>query len=165
MAIITVGNIPDLVGTEIGRSRWRPVTQQMIDLFADATDDHQWIHVDAERAARETPFGGTIAHGFLLLSLLTTLAYEALPTLRGVTMDVNYGFDKVRFMTPVKAGARVRAIFTLASADIRPSGRVVNTYDVKLEIENYIKPALAASWVTISVVDTKELPAGVARAR
>lgn len=153
MATITVDDIPGAIGTEIGRSDWRTVTQEMINLFADATDDHQWIHLDPARAARETPFGGTIAHGFLTLSLLSTLAYEALPQLEGSTMGINYGFDKVRFMAPVRAGARIRAVFKLADADIRPSGRVISTYDVTLEIENGTKPALAATWITMAVLE------------
>ena len=113
----------------------------MINRFADATDDHQFLHVDPERAAKEGPFGGTIAHGFLTVSLLSTLAYEALPMIEGATMGINYGFDKLRFMSPVKAGARVRARFKLADLDIRPSGRVMNTYEVALEVEGLIKPA------------------------
>lgn len=153
---ITVADIPASVGQEVGRSEWRAVTQQMIDAFAEATDDHQWIHLDAERAAKETPFGGTIAHGFLTLSLLSTLAYEALPELEGATMGVNYGFEKIRFASPVKSGARVRAIFVLANADIRKSGRILFTYDVTLEVENTIKPALTATWQTLSVVPPEE---------
>ncbi|MCT6871807.1 MAG: MaoC family dehydratase, partial [Bartonella sp.] len=90
---VTVDDIPASIGQEVGVSNWRLVTQEMINLFADATDDHQWIHVDEEKA-KETPFGGTIAHGFLTLSLLSTLAYEALPELEGTTMGINYGFDK-----------------------------------------------------------------------
>lgn len=156
MTTITVDDIPGAIGTEIGRSEWRTVSQEMINLFADATDDHQWIHLDQERAARETPFGTTIAHGFLTLSLLSTLAYEALPALEGATMGINYGFDKIRFMAPVRAGAKVRAIFTLADADIRPSGRVLNTYDVTLEIENSLKPALTATWLTMAVLERED---------
>lgn len=150
---ITLDQLREAIGTEVGCSEWREVTQSMIDQFADATDDHQFIHVDPERAAKETPFGGTIAHGFLTLSLLSTLAFEALPMLAGATMGINYGFDKVRFMSPVKTGARVRARFKLSSADIRPSGRVVNHYEVTLEVENMMKPALTATWITISVVE------------
>ncbi len=149
---ITVADIPGAVGHEVGRSDWRTVTQAMIDAFAEATDDHQWIHTDAARAAAETPFGGTIAHGFLTLSLLSTLAYEALPELEGATMGINYGFKSIRFQAPVKSGARVRAIFRLAEADIRPSGRILSTYDVTLEIENSLKPAFVAQWQTIAVV-------------
>jgi acyl dehydratase len=126
MDTFTVDDIPGAIGTEIGRSGWRAVTQEMINAFAEATDDDQWIHLDAERAAAETPFGGTIAHGFLTLSLLSTLAYEAIPRLEGTVMGVNYGFDRIRFMAPVKSGARVRAIFKLADADIRPSGRILS---------------------------------------
>lgn len=153
MTTITVDDIPGAIGTEVGRSDWRAVSQEMINLFADATDDHQWIHLDPERAAKETPFGGTIAHGFLTLSLLSTLAYEALPKLEGTAMGINYGFDKIRFMAPVRSGARVRAVFKLADADIRPSGRVLSTYDVTLEIENSMKPALTATWITMAVLE------------
>ncbi|MEO1745230.1 MAG: MaoC family dehydratase [Pseudomonadota bacterium] len=150
---ITLDDIPSAVGTEVGASDWRVVTQEMINAFAEATDDHQWIHLDAERAARETPYGGTIAHGFLTISLLSTLAYEALPDIEGATMGMNYGFDKVRFTAPVKTGARVRAVFVLTDAQIRKSGRVLSTYEVKLEVENTIKPALTATWIIMSVVE------------
>lgn len=151
---IRVEDIPAQIGKEVGLSEWREVTQAMINGFADATDDHQWIHVDEEKA-KQTPFGGTIAHGFLTLSLLSTLAYEALPDLEGVTMGINYGFDKVRFMSPVKSGARVRAHFVLSNAEIRPSGRIVFHYGVTLEIENIKKPALTADWMTIAMVPPK----------
>ncbi|WP_295897733.1 MaoC family dehydratase [uncultured Bartonella sp.] len=151
---VTVNDIPASIGKEVGVSNWRTVTQEMINQFADATDDHQWIHVD-EKRARETPFGGTIAHGFLTLSLLSTLAYEALPELEGTTMGINYGFDKVRLMSPVKTGAKVRARFVLSDAEIRPSGRIVFHYAVTLEIENVKKPALTADWITIAMVPPK----------
>ncbi len=141
------------VGHEIGISSWIVVTQQMIDLFADATDDHQFIHVDPERAARETPFGGTIAHGFLTLSLLSTMAYEVIPPLAGSSMGINHGFDKVRFATPVRSGARVRGRFALADINIRPSGYVQVAYDATIEIEGSLKPALVARWLTIAVMD------------
>ncbi|MDD9330445.1 MAG: MaoC family dehydratase, partial [Bartonella sp.] len=114
---IAVQDIANFIGKEIGLSQWRLVTQDMINQFAYATDDHQWIHVDEEKA-KKTPFGGTIAHGFLTLSLLSVLAYEALPELEGATMGINYGFDKVRFMNPVKTGARVRARFILNNAKV-----------------------------------------------
>ncbi len=110
------------VGTEIGVSSWRTVSQEMIDKFADATDDHQFIHVDPARAAAETPFGGTIAHGFLSLSLLSTLAYETIPPVRESGIGVNYGFDRVRFAAPVKSGARIRGRFRLVELTVRPSG-------------------------------------------
>jgi acyl dehydratase len=138
-------------------SHWREVTQVMINGFAAATDDFQWIHTDPERAAAETPFGGTIAHGFLTLSLLSTLAYEALPAIETTSMGMNYGFDRIRFAAPVRAGARVRAKFVLTDADIRPSGRVLTSYDVTLEIEGSAKPAFTAQWKTLSVIDPAEV--------
>jgi len=148
---VTVDEIPASVGQEIGCSEWRTVTQEMINQFADATDDHQFIHVDPERA-KETPFGSTIAHGFLTLSLLSTFAYEVLPELEGQTFGINYGFDNIRFMAPVKSGTRVRARFVLSDAEIRPSGRIVFHYAVTLEVENSRKPALTADWIIIAVV-------------
>ena len=153
---ITLDELRQVVGHEAGLSEWRVVTQDMIDRFADATDDHQFIHVDPVRAAAEAPFGGTIAHGFLTLSLLSTLAYEALPTLAGAKMGINYGFDSVRFLSPVKTGSRVRARFKVTKADIRKSGRVLVTYDVVLEIENNLQPALKATWLTLFVVEMAE---------
>jgi acyl dehydratase len=149
---LTLDELRAAIGTEIGLSGWRTVSQAMINEFADATDDHQFIHVDPARAA-ETPFGGTIAHGFLTLSLLSTLAYEALPGIVGATMGINYGFDSVRFLTPVKTGSRVRARFTLEKSDIRKSGRVLNTYGVVLEIEGNLSPALKATWLTMAMVE------------
>lgn len=152
---VTVADIPQSIGKEVGLSDWRVVSQDMINKFADATDDHQFIHTDPEKA-KETPFGGTIAHGFLTLSLLSTLAYEALPELEGQTFGINYGFDKVRFMAPVKTGSKVRARFIVSEAEIRPSGRIVFHYNVTLEIENSKKPALTADWITIAMVPPEE---------
>ncbi len=150
---ITIDDIPAAIGTIVGTSDWREITQAMIDKFADATDDHQWIHCDPERAAKETPFGSTIAHGFLTLSMLSTLTFEALPELEGATMGINYGFDNIRFKAPVRSGAKVRAVFKLVDADIRPSGRVLSTYDVTLEIEGSMQPAFTATWLTLAVVE------------
>ncbi|MEO0545123.1 MAG: MaoC family dehydratase [Pseudomonadota bacterium] len=150
---ITIDEIPSFVGSIVGISEWRTVTQEMVNAFAEATDDHQWIHLDAERAARETPFGGTIAHGFLTLSLLSTLAYEALPEVEGITMGMNFGFEKVRFSAPVKTGARVRGVFKLTEAQVRKSGRILSTYEVKLEVENTIRPALTANWIILSMFE------------
>ena len=137
-------------------SDWVLVDQAMIDRFADATHDHQFIHVDPERAKAETPFGGTIAHGFLTLSLLSTLAYDALPGIVGTKMGVNYGFDRVRFLSPVKAGARVRGRFTMASLTERAVS-VQTAWHVTVEIEGAAKPALTADWITLAVLDA---PAG-----
>lgn len=144
------------VGQEIGVSAWRTVSQEMIDKFADATDDHQFIHVDPERAAAETPFGGTIAHGFLSLSLLSTFAYETVPPVEGAGIGVNYGFDRIRFAAPVRAGARIRARFTLAEMTTRPSGWLHFNYDVTVEIEGSVRPALTARWLTLARLDEKK---------
>lgn len=138
-------------GAEIGCSPWIEVTQERIDRFADATDDHQFIHVDPSRAAAETPFGGTIAHGFLSVSLMSTMAYATIPPIRDMGMGINYGFDSLRFMSPVKSGARVRGRFVLADLTVRPSGWVQMTYDVTVEIEDQKKPALTARWITLAV--------------
>lgn len=150
---VSLETILAAVGTEVGVSGWRTVTQDMIDKFADATDDHQFIHVNPERAAAETPFGGTIAHGFLTLSLLSTLAYEALHPLENVELSVNYGFEDMRFVAPVRTGSRVRARFTLVKVNPRPSGWIEFAYDVTMDIENSLKPALTLRWLTLSKVD------------
>lgn len=146
------------VGKEVGVSPWRVVTQHMIDMYADAIDDHQFIHVDPVRAA-ETPFGGTIAHGFLTLSLLSAFSYEAVPPLANAEMGVNYGFEKVRFVTPVKTGSRVRGRFTLADVNVRPSGWIQVTTDVTVDIEGVNKPALTARWLTLAVLQREEAQA------
>ncbi len=132
-------------------SHWLEVNQARIDAFATVTEDHQFIHVDPEKAAA-TPFGGTIAHGFLTLSLLSVMAYEALPKLKGLAMGVNYGFDKIRFLSPVREGSRVRGRFKLQSATEKSPGQWQLTYDVSVEIEGGAKPALAATWLTMQVV-------------
>ncbi|AQX20147.1 MaoC family dehydratase [Bartonella sp. WD16.2] len=157
---ITIQDIKNLIGKEIGLSQWRLVTQDMINQFASATDDHQWIHVDEEKA-KKTPFGGTIAHGFLTLSLLSTLAYEALPKLEGATMEINYGFDKIRFMSPVKTGAQIRARFILDDAKIRPSGRIVFHYKTTIEINKLKNPALIAHWLIIAMIEEKEINSSI----
>lgn len=139
-------------------SRWFTVSQAMINAFADATEDHQFIHTDPVRAAAESPFGGTIAHGFLSISLLSAMNYDALPRIREQTMGINYGFEKLRFLTPVKCDARVRGRFTLQEARFRGAGMLMTTYDVAVEIENEKKPALTATWVTIIQFDPKDRP-------
>ncbi|MBW4709391.1 MaoC family dehydratase [Roseobacter sp. YSTF-M11] len=137
--------LPALVGTDIGCSDWVSVTQARIDAFAEATDDRQFIHLDAGAAA-ETGFGGTVAHGFLTLSMLSSMAYNALPRLAGQSASVNYGFDKVRFVAPVRSGSDIRAHFQLAEATRRPDGSVILRYDVEVEIRGKEKPALIADW-------------------
>ena len=144
----TIAWLDASIGQELGVSSWRPVTQDEIDRFAEVTDDPQFIHIDPVRAA-ETPFGGTIAHGFLTLSLLSTFGREAVK-LEGRRMGVNYGFDKVRFVAPVKSGARVRGRFALKSLDHRGPGEVMIRYAVTVEIDGGTKPALTAEWLALA---------------
>jgi acyl dehydratase len=132
-------------------SRWLVVDQERIDAFAKVTEDMQFIHVDPERAS-ETQFGGTVAHGFLTLSLLSMLAYGVLPRIEGAAHGVNYGFERVRFLHPVRSGSRVRARFTLVSASARTEREWLLTYEVSVEIEGAHKPALAAQWLTMQVM-------------
>ena len=140
------------VGQEVGVSRWIEVTQDVIDGFAEVTQDRQFIHVDPARAAVETPFGGTIAHGFLTLSLLSACAYDALPQIEGRAMGINYGFDKIRFLSPVRSGSRVRARFRLAEVQMRSPTEALMRYGVMVEIEGAERPALAADWLTMAVL-------------
>src|ERR1700683_5585048 len=132
-------------------SRWLTVDQARIDAFAKITEDEQFIHVDPERAA-ETAFGGTVAHGFLTLSLLSAMAYSALPRIEGAAHGVNYGFDRVRFVRPVPSGSRVRGHFTLRAVTQRSAREWQLSYDISVEIEGAEKPALAASWLRMQVM-------------
>ena len=145
---ITLDAYRALVGTEVGVSDWTLVDQARIDAFAEVTGDHQFIHVDPVRAA-QTPFGTTIAHGYLTLSLCSAFAYSAMPGVEGVRMGVNYGLNKVRFMAPVKSGSRVRGRFALADVTQRADGAWQSTVNVTVEIEGETKPALAAEWITL----------------
>ncbi|RZJ03125.1 MAG: MaoC family dehydratase [Brevundimonas sp.] len=140
-----------LIGTEVGVSKWIEIDQARIDAFADVTEDHQFIHIDPE-AAKQTPFGGTIAHGFLTLSLASAMSYDAVPKLDGVVMGVNYGFDKLRFLSPVKAGSRVRGRFKLLSAEDKGGGRWLIKHELTVEIEGGDKPALIAEWLGMQMV-------------
>jgi acyl dehydratase len=140
-----------LIGQEVGVSKWFEVSQARIDAFADCTEDHQFIHVDPE-AAKATPFGGTIAHGFLTLSLASAMSYDAVAPLEGVAMGVNYGFDKLRFLAPVLAGSRVRGRFRLLSAEDKGSGRWLLKHELTVEIEGGDKPALIAEWLGMQMV-------------
>ncbi len=141
----------ELVGRETGVSDWITIDQDRINLFADVTEDHQFIHVDPD-AAKATPFGSTIAHGFLSLSMLSRLAAGCVVVLDGVKMGVNYGFDKVRFSAPVKSGKRIRGRFKLMSADQKIPGQWTFKYAVRVEIEGEDKPALVAEWLTMQFV-------------
>jgi acyl dehydratase len=135
------------VGTELGVSEWTRIDQQTIDTFAKLTGDTYFIHIDPERAARETPFGGSIAHGFLTLSLLANMAYQVVPSVEGTKTGVNYGFNRLRFVAPVPSGSRVRGRFVLKALDA-PPGRWQATWDVTVELEGGAKPAIVAEWVT-----------------
>lgn len=150
-----VADLAGLIGQEIGVSRWIMVDQARIDAFAEITEDRQFIHIDPVAAAR-TPFGGTIAHGFLTLSLLSAMTYDAVPPLEGVVMGVNYGFDKLRFLAPVPAGSKVRGRFKLLSAEDKgPMGdgnRWLLKHEVTVEIDGAEKPALIAEWLGMQVV-------------
>ncbi|CAO3452332.1 MaoC family dehydratase [Azospirillum largimobile] len=149
---VSPGDLEGRIGGEIGASRWFTIPQERIDAFADVIDDHQFIHVDPERASRDTPFGGTIAHGFLSLSLLTAMGAGVLPVIAGEAMVINYGFDRVRFLAPVRAGARVRACFVLSEATRRSDRELVARYAVTVEIEGGGKPALAADWIILTLL-------------
>lgn len=151
MPIASIEEIRSKVGEEVGVSDWIVVDQARIDTFADATEDHQFIHVDREAAA-ETPFGGTIAHGFLSLSLLSRMAEEAALLPEGLKMAVNYGFDRVRFLAPVRSGKRVRGRFVLDSVDEKAPGQILMRHRVTVEVEDEDKPALTAEWLGLMFV-------------
>jgi len=146
MPIAPLDEIRSRLGSEVGVSSRLAIDQARIDEFADATDDHQFIHVDPDAAAK-TPFGGTIAHGFLTLSLLSRMAADAMMVPEGVKMAVNYGFDRVRFLAPVKSGRRVRGRFTLDSIEEKAPGQWLLRHTVTVEIEDEAKPALTAQWL------------------
>jgi acyl dehydratase len=134
-------------------SDWLLVDQSMIDTFADATHDHQFIHIDRQRAERETPFGGTVAHGFLTLSLLSALAFDAMPGVERTRIAVNYGFERVRFLSPVKSGVRVRGKFRLVGLTERVVS-VQSAWDTVVEVEGMVKPAIEAHWIILAHIDS-----------
>ena len=146
MPIASIEEIGMKVGQEVGVSDWITIDQARIDTFADVTEDRQFIHVDPDAAAN-TPFGGTVAHGFLTLSLLSRMAADAMPVPREVKMGVNYGFEKVRFLAPVRSGKRVRGRFRLERLDEKRPGQWQLTHQVTVEIEGEDKPALIADWI------------------
>ena len=148
LTTIAVDQLQSMQGTKLGISPWIQLSQLMVNQFADITNDHQFIHIDPERAATETPFGGTIAHGFLTLSQITQMAESTLPVIKDVRMSINYGFDRIRFITPVRSGARVRAHFTLELAEERTAGEWTLHHDITVEIEHNERPALSAIWIT-----------------
>jgi acyl dehydratase len=151
---ITIEALAARVGEEIGVSRWVTLDQAAIDAFADVTQDHQFIHVDPAAAAK-TPFKGTIAHGFLTLSMLSAFFADAIPVIEGQTMGVNYGFDKIRFLTPVQSGAKVRGRFTLRECAAKSATDWMTRFAVAVDIKGGTRPALVADWITLSVVPAK----------
>jgi acyl dehydratase len=148
MAATQIENINELralVGQEVSASDWFEVTQERINLFAEATEDRQWIHTEPERASRESPFKTTIAHGFLTLSLLSELMKRAV-SVGGLRMGINYGLNRVRFVSPVPSGARIRARFTLSEVEEISGGLQVN-WSVTVESEGSARPCCVAEWL------------------
>ena len=146
MKNITRDDMKALVGKKAGTSDWFLIDQSRIDVFAEVTEDHQFIHVDAE-AAKETPFGTTIAHGFLTLSMLSAMIYNAAPDVEGTTMGINYGFNKIRFLSPVAVNVRIRAHFTLQTYREDKPNEGTSIWDISVEIEGQSRPALVAEWI------------------
>jgi len=144
-------DLQSLIGQEVGVSKWFEIDQARIDAFAETTEDRQFIHIDPEAAAG-TPFGGTIAHGFLTLSLASAMSYDAVEKLENVVMGVNYGFDKLRFLAPVRAGSKVRGRFKLLSAADKGGNRWLLKHELTVEIEGGDKPALIAEWLSMQMV-------------
>lgn len=151
MPLATLEEIRGRIGSEIGVSGWIAIGQERVEEFADATEDRQFIHVDPDAAAR-TPFGGTIAHGFLTLSLLSRMGVEAMLLPEGTRMAINYGLDRVRFLAPVRSGKRVRGRFTLDSVEEKGPGQILLRHSVTVEIEGEDKPALSAVWLALIVL-------------
>jgi acyl dehydratase len=151
MPLATLHEICSRVGEEIGISDWITIDQARIDAFAEATEDNQFIHVDPGAAAL-SPFGGTIAHGFLSLSLLSRMGAEAMLLPEGLTMAVNYGFDRIRFLAPVRSGKRVRGRFILDSVEEKAPGQLLMRHRVTVEIEGEEKAALTAEWLGLMYV-------------
>jgi acyl dehydratase len=151
MPIVPIADIRDRVGKEIGVSSWLTMDQHRIDEFAESTEDRQFIHVDPQAAA-QTPFGTTIAHGFLSLSMLSRMAAEVMLVPDSTKMAVNYGLDRVRFIAPVKSGKRIRGRFRLDSIEEKAPGQLLLRHTVTVEIEGEEKPALTAEWLGLLFV-------------
>jgi acyl dehydratase len=151
MPVATIEQIRKSIGDEIGVSSWIAIDQARIDQFAGATEDRQFIHVDPAAAA-QTPFGGTIAHGFLSLSLLSRMGAEAMLVPDGLRMAVNYGLDRVRFLAPVRSGSRVRGRFILDSVEEKAAGQLLMRHNVTVEIEGEDRPALSAVWLALMFI-------------
>lgn len=151
MPMVSIEELQRYVGKKVGVSDWFHITQDCVNQFADVTGDHQFIHVDPAKA-KETPLGGTIAHGFLTLALLAPMGEATALMIDGMNMGINYGLDKVRFLAPVMVGKRVRGHFTLTQLKERAPAVMQFTYDVSVEIEGEDKPALSASWISLQYI-------------
>ena len=151
MPLASLAEIRSRIGEEVGISGWLTLDQQRIDEFAEATDDRQFIHVDPDAAAR-TPFRGTVAHGFLSLSMLSRMAADAMLVPDSIKMAVNYGLDRVRFIAPVRSGKRIRGRFRLDSVEEKAAGQYLMRHTVTVEIEGEEKPALTAEWLGLIFV-------------
>ena len=148
---MTRQELDELVGHELGQSEWLRIDQTRINDFARVTEDFQYVHVEPEKAAT-TPFGGTIAHGLLTLSLIVKLCWDFVPMVDGTQMLLNYGFDKVRFVSPVKVDSRIRARANLTAVSERKPGQLLINLGVEIEIEDQAKPALIAEWLSLQVM-------------
>ena len=142
-----------LVGSEIGHSEWITISQKMIDDFCDVTGDYQFIHNDPSRTASETPFGGSIAHGFLTLSLITKMYKDTTPIITGHELVINYGLNRVRFLAPVPSGSRIRGRITLGKVEPRGENKILTENKIIVEIEDSEKPAMLGTWVTLLIKD------------
>ena len=151
MPIVTLEQLHSCIGTQVGVSDWITIDQKRIDEFADVTEDRQFIHVDPN-AAKETMFGGTVAHGFLSLSLLSRMAVDVMLVPDNLKMAVNYGFDRIRFLAPVPVGARVRGIFTLTNVEEKSLGQLLVHHNVMVDIDVTEKPALTADWLSLLIL-------------
>ena len=145
----SITEMKKFLGSEVGLSDWVVINQERINKFAKLTEDEQFIHIDPERASKETPFGGTVAHGFLTLSMLVKLAESALPKIIDVKVTINYGFDKIRFIYPVAANSNLRARFILKEVEERSITQIMTKWDVSVEIKNVERPAIVATWVNL----------------
>jgi acyl dehydratase len=149
---IWLADMAGRVGEDFGTSKWYEITQDLINVFAEVTEDKQFIHLDADRARTESPYGGTVAHGFLTTAMLSRMAYDILPVFHDAPVGINYGFNKLRFLAPVPSGAQIRGQFSLTNFEDRGADALL-FWAVTVAIEGQIKPALAAEWIHLRVRD------------
>ena len=144
-------NFKSKIGTTIGQSEWININQNLINNFANLTMDNQFIHIDQERALKETPFGSTIAHGFLILSLSTKFFVDVVGEIEGEKMGINYGFNKLRFVSPVKSNDMIRGVFKLNEVERRNQNEILFTHNLTIEIKDVKKPAIVCEWLNLSI--------------